>query len=54
LEARAIQRATLPSESLKTAIAEIQSKFQPFSEVGGDFLDSFCFRTERQGCIWEI
>src|SRR5215475_6469839 len=40
-EARAIQRAMLASESLKTAEVEIESEFQPFSEVGGDFLDYF-------------
>src|SRR5579859_4578478 len=40
-EARAIQRAMLASESLKTANVEIESEFQPFSEVGGDFLDYF-------------
>lgn len=40
-EARAIQRAMLASESLKTAAVEIESEFQPFSEVGGDFLDYF-------------
>src|SRR5215475_7391312 len=40
-EARAIQRAMLASESLTTAAVEIESEFQPFSEVGGDFLDYF-------------
>lgn len=40
-EARAIQRAMLASEPLKTPQVEIESEFQPFSEVGGDFLDYF-------------
>lgn len=40
-EARAIQRAMLASEPLKTPRVEIESEFQPFSEVGGDFLDYF-------------
>lgn len=29
------------SEALKTAQLSIESEFQPFSEVGGDFLDYF-------------
>ncbi len=40
-EARAIQRAMLASEALKTPRVNIESEFQPFSEVGGDFLDYF-------------
>ena len=40
-EARAIQRAMLASEPLKTHQLNIESEFQPFSEVGGDFLDYF-------------
>jgi sigma-B regulation protein RsbU (phosphoserine phosphatase) len=40
-EARAIQRAMLASEKLKTPRVEIESEFQPYSEVGGDFLDYF-------------
>lgn len=40
-EARAIQRAMLASEALKTPQLSIESEFQPFSEVGGDFLDYF-------------
>src|SRR5215470_2206558 len=40
-EARAIQRAMLASEGLKTPHVNIESEFQPFSEVGGDFLDYF-------------
>jgi sigma-B regulation protein RsbU (phosphoserine phosphatase) len=40
-EARAIQRAMLASEGLQTAHVNIESEFQPFSEVGGDFLDYF-------------
>ena len=40
-EARAIQRAMLASEPLRTPRVEIESEFQPFSEVGGDFLDYF-------------
>lgn len=40
-EARAIQRAMLASEGLHTADVSIESEFQPFSEVGGDFLDYF-------------
>jgi len=40
-EARAIQRAMLASEPLKAERVEIESDFQPFSEVGGDFLDYF-------------
>jgi phosphoserine phosphatase RsbU/P len=41
LEARAIQRAMLASEALKTPQLSIESEFQPSSEVGGDFLDYF-------------
>ena len=40
-EARAIQLAMLASESLRTERIDIESEFQPFSEVGGDFLDYF-------------
>jgi|SRR5882672_4535183 len=40
-EARAIQLAVLASEPLTTAGISIESEFQPFSEVGGDFLDYF-------------
>jgi len=40
-EARAIQRAMLASEALRTPQLSIESEFQPFSEVGGDFLDYF-------------
>jgi phosphoserine phosphatase RsbU/P len=40
-EARAIQRAMLASEGLCTPQVSIESEFQPFSEVGGDFLDYF-------------
>lgn len=40
-EARAIQRAMLASEALKAPQLSIESEFQPFSEVGGDFLDYF-------------
>lgn len=41
LEARAIQRAMLASEGLKTQQVNVESEFQPFGEVGGDFLDYF-------------
>lgn len=40
-EARAIQRAMLASEALKAPQFDIESEFQSFSEVGGDFLDYF-------------
>ncbi len=40
-EARAIQRAMLASEFLKAPLVCIESEFQPYSEVGGDFLDYF-------------
>src|SRR5881394_4287322 len=40
-EARAIQLAMLASEGLRAPHVEIESEFQPVTEVGGDFLDYF-------------
>ncbi len=40
-EARAIQLGMLPHGPLRTADATIGHEFQPFYEVGGDFLDFF-------------
>jgi len=40
-EARAIQGAKLASGALRTPQLSVESEFQPFSEVGGDFLDYF-------------
>lgn len=41
VEARAIQNAMLPGESLQTAEVEVSHGFQPYEQVGGDFLDYF-------------
>lgn len=41
VEARAIQNAMLPGESLKTQEVEVSHAFQPYEQVGGDFLDYF-------------
>jgi sigma-B regulation protein RsbU (phosphoserine phosphatase) len=41
VEARAIQNAMLPGESLQTAEVEVSHAFQPYEQVGGDFLDYF-------------
>lgn len=41
VEARAIQSAMLPEEALRTERVTIAHEFQPFKEVGGDFLDYF-------------
>lgn len=41
VEARAIQNAMLPGESLKTREVEVSHAFQPYEQVGGDFLDYF-------------
>ena len=38
-EARAIRLAMLASEPMHTTEISVESEFQPFSEVGGDFLD---------------
>ena len=38
-EAPAIQLAMLASEPMHTTEISVESEFQPFSEVGGDFLD---------------
>ena len=40
-EARAIQGAMLPTESLRSEHVAISHEFQPMAEVGGDFLDYF-------------
>lgn len=40
-EARAIQSAMLPAESLRTGAVTISHQFQPIAAVGGDFLDYF-------------
>jgi len=40
-EARAIQIGMLPQGPLRTADVTVCYPFQPFHEVGGDFLDSF-------------
>lgn len=40
-EARAIQMAMLPQGPLRTADVTVCYEFQPFHEVGGDFLDFF-------------
>jgi sigma-B regulation protein RsbU (phosphoserine phosphatase) len=40
-EARAIQGAMLPTESLRSEHVSISHEFQPMAEVGGDFLDYF-------------
>lgn len=41
VEARAIQNAMVPGESLQTAEVEVSHAFQPYEQVGGDFLDYF-------------
>jgi len=40
-EARAIQSAMLPSESLSSGAVTISHEFRPLAAVGGDFLDYF-------------
>jgi phosphoserine phosphatase RsbU/P len=40
-EARIIQQALLPVKQVRTETLEVASRFRPFSEVGGDFLDYF-------------
>jgi phosphoserine phosphatase RsbU/P len=40
-EARAIQEAMVPSGTLETPEVRIAHQFEPFEEVGGDFLDFF-------------
>jgi sigma-B regulation protein RsbU (phosphoserine phosphatase) len=40
-EARAIQSAMLPGESLRSGRVTISHEFQPMQAVGGDFLDYF-------------
>ena len=40
-EARAIQMGMLPHGPLRTADVSVCYEFQPFHEVGGDFLDFF-------------
>jgi len=40
-EARLVQQAMLPRESLRVAGAEFAFRFRPVTEVGGDFLDYF-------------
>jgi sigma-B regulation protein RsbU (phosphoserine phosphatase) len=40
-EARAIQSAMLPKESLRSGAVTISHEFQPIAAVGGDFLDYF-------------
>jgi phosphoserine phosphatase RsbU/P len=40
-EARAIQSVMLPAESLCACKVTVSHKFQPVTEVGGDFLDYF-------------
>src|SRR5689334_1555679 len=40
-EARAIQSAMLPAQSLQAGSVVISHEFQPMASVGGDFLDYF-------------
>jgi phosphoserine phosphatase RsbU/P len=40
-EARAIQSAMLPTETLRVGAVRISHAFQPVAAVGGDFLDYF-------------
>jgi serine phosphatase RsbU (regulator of sigma subunit) len=47
-EARAIQSAMLPAESLRAGYVRISHQFQPVTEVGGDFLDYFKL---SDGCV---
>ena len=44
-EARAIQNAMFPVESLRTDSVRITHEFQPVAAVGGDFLDYFQLST---------
>lgn len=48
-EARAIQLGMMPRSILKTAAATVCYDFQPFHEVGGDFLDFFLLSDETIG-----
>lgn len=49
LEARAIQSAMLPGVALRTRQVHIAYEFQPFTEVGGDFLDYFSLTDDTIG-----
>ena len=48
-EARAIQLGMMPRSMLKTADVTVCFDFQPFHEVGGDFLDFFLLSDETIG-----
>jgi len=48
-EARLLQRAMLPMESLRAPPVEIASQFRPVVEVGGDFLDFFLLSDRTVG-----
>jgi sigma-B regulation protein RsbU (phosphoserine phosphatase) len=48
-EARAIQSAMLPAESLRAGPVTISHEFQPMAAVGGDFLDYFELTDKKIG-----
>lgn len=48
-EARAIQSAILPAESLSSGPVTVSHAFQPIAAVGGDFLDYFELTDKRIG-----
>src|SRR5450432_2741253 len=49
-EARMIQGVMLPSQPLCVGGVTISHEFQPASAVGGDYLDTFLFRTAPSDC----
>lgn len=48
-EARLLQRAMVPVESLRVELVELACKYRPTVEVGGDFLDYFWLADQRLG-----
>jgi sigma-B regulation protein RsbU (phosphoserine phosphatase) len=48
-EARNLQRCLVPNSALRGTSIEFVSRFQPVSEVGGDFLDYFFLSDRRIG-----
>ncbi len=48
-EARAIQQAMVPAEALRAHSVEVECRFRPVDEVGGDFLDYFWLADQRLG-----
>jgi len=48
-EARSLQQAIIQAEPLRGPAIELASRFRPFVDVGGDFLDYFCLSDNRLG-----